>query len=128
MTKHILIVEDNPIASRVQKMIVESLGFEVDCAMTGEEGLDLAHKKKYDLILMDLGLPGIDGLETTKKIKLDQSGINNTLTPIVAVTANEDPIMREQCLQAGMNEVLSKPFTPVTARELLARFCPEAAA
>lgn len=128
MTKQILIVEDNPIASRVQKMTVESLGFEVDCAMTGEEGLDLAHKKKYDLILMDLGLPGIDGLETTKKIKLDQSGINNTLTPIVAVTANEDPIMREQCLQAGMDEVLSKPFTPVTARELLARFCSEAAA
>jgi CheY-like chemotaxis protein len=127
MTKYILIVEDNPIASKVQKMTVESLGFAVDCAMTGEEGVDLAHKKKYDLILMDLGLPGIDGLETTKKIKMDQSGIN-TLTPIVAVTANEDPIMREQCLQIGMGEVLSKPFTPVTARELLARFCPETAA
>lgn len=127
MAKYILIVEDNPIASKVQKMTVESLGFEVDCAMTGEEGVDLAHTKKYELILMDLGLPGIDGLETTKKIKTNQSGMDNTLTPIVAVTANEDPIMREQCLKAGMDEVLSKPFTPITARELLARFCPEVA-
>lgn len=121
MAKYILIVEDNPIASKVQKMTVESLGFEVDCAMTGEEGVDLAHTKKYELILMDLGLPGIDGLETTKKIKMNQSGMDNTLTP------NEDPIMREQCLKAGMDEVLSKPFTPITARELLARFCPEVA-
>ncbi|MCA0457079.1 MAG: response regulator [Chloroflexi bacterium] len=126
MVKYILIVEDNPIASKVQKMIVESFGFAVDCAITGEEGVDLAHKNKYDLILMDLGLPGIDGLESTKKIKMDQSGMNNSLTPIVAVTANSDPMMREQCLQAGMNEVLSKPFTPITARELLSRFCPEA--
>ncbi|KTC84249.1 MULTISPECIES: response regulator [Legionella] len=77
---------------------------------------------------MDLGLPGINGIETTIKIKMDKSGINNTLTSIVAVTANEDPIIREQCLNAEMDEVLSKPFTPVTAKELLDRFCPEEAA
>lgn len=98
--RHILIVEDNLIASKVQKMTIESFGFQVDCAMTGEEGVDLASQKKYDLILMDLGLPGIDGLETTTKIKMDESAINNSLTPIVAVTANEDSIMREQCLKS----------------------------
>lgn len=125
MTRYVLIVEDNPIASKVQKMIMEHLNFEVDCAMTGEEGVDLAFKKKYDLILMDLGLPGIDGIETTKKIKSHVSSSYNTLTPIVAVTANEDPIMREQCIQAGMNDVLSKPLTTIAAKELLARFCTE---
>lgn len=56
MTKQILIVEDNLIASKVQKMTLESLGCEVDCAMTGEEEVSLAHNKKYDLILMDLGV------------------------------------------------------------------------
>ena len=127
MTKHILIVEDNPIASKVQKLTVENLGFKADCAMTGEDGVNFAQKIKYDLILMDLGLPGIDGIETTIQIKRDASEINNTLTPIVAVTANEDPIVREQCLQAGMDEVLSKPFTPVTAKELLTHYFPEVA-
>lgn len=127
MNRHILIVEDNPIASKVQKMIVEGLGFTVDSAMTGEEGIDFARAKKYVLILMDLGLPGIDGIETTIQIKTDQSEMNNVLTPIVAVTANEDPVIREQCLAAGMNDVLTKPFTLVTARALISRFCPEAA-
>lgn len=125
MSKHILIVEDNPIASKVQKLTVENLGFTADCALTGEEGVDFAHRIKYDLILMDLGLPGMDGIETTIEIKRDASEINNILTPIVAVTANEDPIVREQCLQAGMDEVLSKPFTPVTAKELLAHYFPD---
>ncbi|KTD35423.1 sensory histidine-kinase / response regulator [Legionella moravica] len=128
MTKHILVVEDNHIASKMQKIILEGMGFEVDCAMTGEEGVDLALNKKYDLIIMDIGLPGIDGIESTIKIRMDQSRINNTLTPIVAVTANEEPLKREQCLEAGMDDVFSKPFTPETARELVARFFPEVAA
>lgn len=125
MTRYVLIVEDNPIASKIQKMIMEHLKFDVDCAMTGEEGMDLACKKKYDLILMDLGLPGIDGIETTKRIKSILSSTKNTLTPIVAVTANEDSIIRERCIQAGMDDVISKPFTSIAAKELLARFCTE---
>lgn len=124
MNKSILIVEDNLIASKVQKSIIESLGFAVDCARTGEEGVYLAHKNKYALILMDLGLPGIDGLETIKQIKGENLKVDNTLTPIEVVTANEDPFIREQCLQAGIVEVLSKPFTPIKAKELLVRFFP----
>lgn len=124
MSKQILIVEDNPTAIKVQKMILERLGFAVDCAITGEEGVELTNNNRYDLILMDLGLPGMDGIETTKQIKTANSAIDNRATPIVAVTANEDPQVREQCLQVGMVEVLSKPFTIPVAKELLARFLP----
>lgn len=125
MNKYVLIVEDNDIASRIQKRILENLGCDVDCAMTGEDSVNLASLNRYDLILMDIGLPGLNGIEATSLIRSNNSDINNKLTPIVAVTANEDPNIRERCINAGMNGVFSKPFTLVSAKELITTFCPE---
>lgn len=127
MKTRILIVEDNTTASKVEKIAMASVGCDVDCAMTGEDGVNLACQNKYDLIIMDIGLPGIDGIKAAELIRASQSSINNSTTPIVAVTANEDPDISEKCLKAGMNEVFSKPFTPSTARELISRFCPDKA-
>ena len=118
MNNRILIIEDNAIARRVEKTIFLNLGCYVDCVASGEDGVKMASENQYDLIIMDLGLPGIDGIKATELIR--ESG---NLTPIVAVTANEDISMRETCIKSGMNEVFSKPFNDVTAKELLNSFC-----
>lgn len=124
MKKRVLIIEDNDIAATVEKICVERLGYDVDCAKSGEEGLILISKEKYDLILMDLGLTGIDGIETTRQIRAQKDENKNYTIPIVAVTANENMDAHEKCLKAGINEVICKPFTPEKARKALAQFCP----
>jgi CheY-like chemotaxis protein len=87
MKKRILIVEDNDVAAKAQKFTLLRAGdCEVDCVPTGEEGVEITTKNKYDLILMDLGLPGIDGVEATEKVRSANSNVNNSSTPIVVVT------------------------------------------
>lgn len=121
--KHILIVEDNKIATTVQKGILERLDCKVDCVETGEEAIELASKHNYDLILMDLGLPGIDGIEATKKIRANNiKEHSNHLVPIVAVTANENADEHEVCLKNGMSEVICKPFTADKAKKVLSHY------
>ena len=123
MKKHILIVEDNIIAAKAEKFTLLRLDdCEVNCVLTGEEGVALTSKNKYDLILMDLGLPGIDGVEATEKIRTANSSVNNRLTPIITVTANENIEVHTKCLQAGANEVVCKPFTLEKAKKILSRF------
>lgn len=124
MKKHFLIVEDNLTAAKAEKFTLLTLGnCEVDCVLTGEEGAAMANKTKYDLILMDLGLPGIDGVEATAKIRSSNSEINNCLTPIITVTANENTAEHTRCLQAGASEVICKPFSVEKAKAILTRYC-----
>ena len=121
MTIRVLIVEDNPIASRIEKSIVIQLGCEAECALTGEDGVQLATKNKYDLILMDVGLPGISGIETAVMIRSKYENINKK-TPIIAVTANHDQATRNRCIEAGLNDFLEKPLTLPAIHAVLARF------
>jgi CheY-like chemotaxis protein len=123
MKKRVLIVEDSDIATRSEKRILERLDCEVDCAVTGEEALKKTTLIPYDLILMDVQLPGINGIETAGKIRKEQSEINNSLTPVVAVTADKNQNELAKCLQVGMNEVVCKPFTADKAKSILYRFC-----
>lgn len=119
-----LIVEDNLIAAKAEKFTLLKLdNCEVDCVLTGEESVEITSKNKYDLILMDLGLPGMDGVEATEKIRAANSKINNRSTPIVTVTANENTDEHTRCLKAGANEVICKPFTIEKAKTILSRFC-----
>lgn len=102
---HILIVEDNPVAATVQKMLMTGLNCKVDIAVTGEAAIDLVKKIHYDLILMDLGLPGIDGIQACEAIKKHEQDTKKNTVPMVAVTANADPQQHLLCTQAGMNDV-----------------------
>lgn len=122
MTKKILIVEDNYIALNIEKALMEKLDCIVDTAITGEIAVDLANNNKYDLILMDLGLPGIDGIEATKRIKDNAKKLHQPLAPIVAVTANKDPVQRTVCIKAGMDDVYGKPYTVEIAKKILSKF------
>lgn len=122
MTKHILIVEDNHIARLTEKSLMEQKGVSVDCAESGEMALFLIEKGYYDLVLMDLGLPGIDGIETTKNIRALEAKNKMTNVSIIAVTGNADPKQHKLCTEAGMNAVLVKPLSLANAEYLVSNY------
>lgn len=105
--KKILLVEDNKINQMVISKMLENKKMICSTAETGEEGVELAKNKNYDLILMDIHLPGISGTTATENIRTFDKE-----TPIVALTAISLDENREMLLSFGMNEVITKPFNP----------------
>lgn len=122
---NILLVEDNPVAARIQKMLMQCLNCDVDVASTGEEAIELFTRIHYDLILMDIGLPGIDGIQACVIIRKYELEKNIMAVPMVAVTANADPRQRLLCEQAGMCDVVTKPLTPAKAKHILSILKPD---
>ncbi len=104
----LLLVEDNPISQKVEKKLLEDAGYNVDCVDNGLEAIEKIKNGSYDLVLMDIELKELDGLETTKIIRELQAPLNDI--PIVAVTAQSSMKDREKCLLAGMNDYISKPI------------------
>lgn len=102
----VLLVEDNLYVQKVIKVNFDALGCLVDLAGTGEDAIEFAKKNHYDIILMDVGLPGIDGLEATRRIRA--MNLNHE-TPIIAQTAHLPEEVMYKCLDAGMDAVLNKP-------------------
>ena len=109
--KRILVVEDNEKNMYLIGFILRKNGYEVIEAWTGEEGVELAIKEKPDLVLMDIQLPDIDGLEATRRIR--ESETDNE-TSIVALTSYTMTGTREKALNAGCTGYLEKPINPET--------------
>ena len=109
--KKILVVEDNQINMYLCCCILKSSGHEVIEARTGEEGVELTIKEKPDLILMDIQLPGIDGLETTKRIRKLEA---DRKVPIIALTSYAMTGDRKKTLKAGCTGYIEKPINPKT--------------
>ncbi|MBI5901803.1 MAG: response regulator [Rhodocyclales bacterium] len=106
--KRVLVVDDDPVNRMVAKTQVEQSGLAVDTADDGEQAIERARHFDYDLILMDMRMPGIDGLDATRSIRELQGRQD---TPIIAMTANVFAEDRARCFQAGMDDFLMKPFT-----------------
>ncbi|HHJ51550.1 MAG TPA: response regulator [Caldithrix abyssi] len=104
----ILLAEDNLINQKLALKILEKKNYNVDVVNNGKEAIEALHQKKYDLVLMDVQMPEIDGLEATQIIRKDEN-IPRQL-PIIAMTANAMKGDREKCIAAGMNDYVSKPF------------------
>jgi signal transduction histidine kinase len=104
----ILVAEDNLINQKVIRMILEKMGVFVVIANHGMEAITLLKENEFDLILMDIQMPILDGIETTIKIR-KMEGIKSKI-PIIALTADAYPEIREQSLKAGMDDYISKPF------------------
>jgi len=103
----ILYVEDNFENKLFVRRVIESMGHEMLEAETGYQSLDMAAERPPDLILMDINIPGIDGLETTVKFK---ESANLSHIPVIALTANAMKGDRERCLAAGCDGYLQKPI------------------
>lgn len=105
---HLLLAEDSSTNRKVIQASLSKMGLQVDTAENGLEAVNLAKEKEYDLILMDLAMPEMDGLEATRKIRSGDG--KNTNSRIIAITANAFEEDRERCFAAGMNEFVSKPI------------------
>ena len=105
----VLLAEDNKVNQRVAAKILESRGHFVLLADTGRQAVDLFQKEPVDIILMDLQMPEMDGIEATRAIRRMEAGSH---TPIVALTAHAMTTDRERCILAGMDDYLSKPISP----------------
>ncbi len=106
---NILLVEDNAINQKIIILSLKNMVKNIDIANNGKDALDKFGTSKYDLILMDIQMPVINGIVATKKIR-ELEATSNTQTPIIAITANALSGDKETCLAAGMNDYISKPF------------------
>jgi len=112
----ILIAEDNAINQKLAVRVLNKLGYEPKLANNGKEAVDMMHAYPYNLILMDMQMPEMDGLEATKIIRMQETIKQPS---IVAMTANVLPEDKERCAEAGMNGFISKPFKLEELRDLL---------
>jgi CheY-like chemotaxis protein len=110
----VLLVEDNAINQKLAIVLLERWGHRVTVAENGEVALDWVSRHTFDVVLMDMMMPVMDGLEATRRIRA--MGTEAAKVPIVAMTANAMESDRERCLEAGMDEYISKP---IKAQELL---------
>ncbi len=118
----ILLVEDNSFNQMIALRLLAKLGYQADCAVNGVEVLKAIEHKSYDLILMDLQMPEMDGLEATRRIRLIESDLSSNKIKIVAMTANAMAEDREKCLLVGMDDFISKPVRLDDLAAVLNRF------
>lgn len=108
--KKALIVEDNPDNLRLMTYILKRKGYEVLSAEDGEQGVKAASNTQLDLIIMDIMLPGIDGMETTRRIRASEL---DSIIPIIAMTSYAMRGDREKIMAAGCNGYIEKPIDPL---------------
>lgn len=118
-SKHILVAEDNPANQMIVRVYLEKAGHRVDVAANGREAVQALAHQDYDLVLMDVGMPELDGIDATKQIRAMTGAKANI--PIIAMTAHVMPGDRENLLNAGMNDYLPKPATKAQILAMIAK-------
>ena len=119
---NVLIIEDNPVAMMIAQTLVKQAKCNPTSAIDGESALALAKTKHFDLILSDVGLPGISGIEFTKQLRHHEKEQHKKPVPIVAITGHAEGEIHDECIAAGMNEVIIKPIRPEMLTELCRKF------
>jgi PAS domain S-box-containing protein len=119
----VLVAEDNGVNQKVIQHMLARFGIEPEMAADGQEAVQAASRSRYDLILMDCQMPGLDGFEATAEIRRNEQP-HLSRQPIVAMTANAMPGDRERCLAGGMDDYLVKPLDPESLEAILLRFAP----
>ncbi len=116
--RRILLAEDDAFNQEIGSLLLQEVGLQVDIAEDGEVATRMASQKTYDLILMDMQMPQLDGLQATRSIRA--AGIGQSV-PIVAMTANAFAEDRARCMEAGMDDFISKPIDPERLYQVLYR-------
>jgi len=120
----ILLAEDNITNQEVAGGLLKKMGFRVDAVANGAEAVASLKTIPYDLVLMDVQMPEMDGFEATRRIRDPQSSVRNHQVPIIAITANAMQGDRDKCLEAGMNGYVSKPISLQALAEELEKWLP----
>ncbi|MBI5586110.1 MAG: response regulator [Deltaproteobacteria bacterium] len=120
----ILLAEDNIVNQQVALGILKKLGLRADAVADGAEAVKALETLPYDLVLMDVQMPVLDGMEATRQIRDPRSAVRNHRIPIIAMTANVMQGDREKCLEAGMNDYVPKPISPPALAEALEKWLP----
>ncbi len=120
--RRILLAEDNMINQKVALDILDRLGMKAYAAGDGQSAVDALINGDYDLVLMDVQMPVMDGFTATKKIREGLAGTEKKDLPIIAMTANAMMGDRQNCIDAGMNDYLAKPITPNTLAAILIKW------
>jgi CheY-like chemotaxis protein/HPt (histidine-containing phosphotransfer) domain-containing protein len=124
-----LLVDDNIINQKVAVRLLQQLGYSADIANNGLEAIQALEKKPYDVVFMDVQMPGLDGLEATRRIRARQAGATPPPTMaknivIIAMTANAMQGDREKCMAAGMDDYVPKPVRPEVLQQMIERYGP----
>jgi len=120
---YILLVEDNRFNQMVAKGILEKLGYKVTVVNNGVESIEILEKEEFSLVLMDCQMPVMDGFQATINIRSEDSKVLNPKIPIIAMTAHAMKGDKERCLQAGMDDYLSKPINPKLMHNMILQWC-----
>ena len=120
--RHILLVEDSEMNKRLASVYLNKMGYHVETANDGKEAIDMLAKKNFDLVLMDVQMPIMNGIQATKIIRSGEDPNINHKVPIIAITANAMSQDRKKCMNAGMNDYLSKPFKPEDLQSMLEKY------
>lgn len=112
----ILVVDDHAVNLRIAEILLGALSYDVSCVNSGEAALETCRNETFDVILMDMLMPGMDGLETSRRLRREPGA--NALTPIIALTANVMPEQIDHYLASGVDGVVAKP---IDVRELASR-------
>jgi len=118
----ILVVEDNLINQKVVTAMLAKLGYKCELVNNGKEALEILSQGHFDLVLMDCQMPTMDGFEATQKLRNMEVASQKSQVPVVALTANAMQGDREKCIEAGMNDYLSKPLNGEELKEVLNRW------
>jgi two-component system, sensor histidine kinase and response regulator len=118
----VLVAEDNENGQMLARLHLESAGYEVDIAADGVEEVELFRKGSYDLVLTDVQMPQMDGFEAARAIRAIETERGGGHVPVVAMTANADTAAHQCCMDAGMNDVLTKPMRRKQLLEVAARW------
>lgn len=121
--KRVLVVDDNHINRKLGPLLIAELGGEFELAENGVQAVDACSRREFDLILMDVNMPVMDGLEATQRIRALESSSHRT--PIFALTANALPGDRERFIAAGMDDYLSKPLNEKALLNMLNKWFPQ---
>ena len=121
----ILLVEDDLTNQLVARSFLSKLGFQAEIASNGGQALRALEHTRYDLVFMDMQMPEMDGLEATRRIRMAGANVTNPRVPIIAMTANAMEEDRERCLEAGMNDYITKPIRQPVLAEVIKRWLPK---
>ena len=117
---HILVAEDSPVNQKLAMTMLKRMGHDVAVAATGSEAIDLWQQKHFDLILMDVQMPEIDGLQATRRIREIEKSLGDHV-PIIAMTAHAMQGDRSSCLEAGMDDYIAKPVSRKVLEDVVQR-------